>query len=58
MKKVLGLEKRNENWIVKLKKPNNKATKKDHFVWANIWQIKKLCLEECVINHTLKLFYS
>lgn len=46
--------KRNENWIVKLKKPNNKATKKDHFVWANIWQIKKLCLEECVINPYVK----
>ena len=46
--------KRNENWIVKIKNPQNKATKKDHFVWANIWQIKKLCLEECVINPYVK----
>ena len=46
--------KRNENWIVKIKDPHNKVTKKDHFVWANLWQIKKLCLEECVINPYVK----
>mgnify|MGYP001265300444 CR=1 FL=1 len=46
--------KRNENWLVKLKNPENKSTKKKHFVWANIWQIKKLCLEECMINPYVK----
>ncbi len=46
--------KRNENWIVKIKDPQNKATKKNHFVWANIWQIKRLCLEDCVINPYVK----
>ena len=46
--------KRNENWLVYLKDPNNKRTKKENFVWANIWQIKKLCLEECLINPYVK----
>ena len=46
--------KRNENWLVKLKNPENKSTKKKHFIWANIWQIKKLCLEECMINPYVK----
>ena len=46
--------KRNENWIVKIKNPHNKVTKKNHFVWANLWQIKKLCLEECIINPYVK----
>ncbi len=46
--------KRNENWLVYLKNPNNKLTKKENFVWANIWQIKKLCLEECLINPYVK----
>ena len=46
--------KRNENWLVELKNPENKSTKKKHFVWANIWQIKKLCLEECMINPYVK----
>ena len=45
---------KNENWLVEIKNPYNKATKKDHFVWANIWQIKKLCMEECVINPFVK----
>ena len=46
--------KRNENWLVELQNPENKSTKKQHFVWANIWQIKKLCLEDCVINPYVK----
>ena len=46
--------KRNENWIVELKNPHNKSTKKENFVWANIWQIKRLCLEECMINPYVK----
>ena len=46
--------KRNENWLVELKNPYNKVTKKNHFVWANIWQIKKLCMEDCIINPFVK----
>jgi len=46
--------KRNENWLVMLKDPHNKLTKKENFVWANIWQIKRLCLEECLINPYVK----
>ena len=46
--------KRNENWLVQLKDPHNKLTKKENFVWANIWQIKRLCLEECIINPYVK----
>ena len=46
--------KRNENWLVQLKDPHNKLTKKENFVWANIWQIKRLCLEECMINPYVK----
>ena len=46
--------KRNENWLVELENPENKLTKKQHFVWANIWQIKKLCLENCIINPYVK----
>ena len=46
--------KRNENWIVFLKDNKNKSLNKKHFVWANIWQIKKLCLEDCVINPFVK----
>ena len=47
-------QKRNENWLVMLNDPQNKLTKKENFVWANIWQIKKLCLEECLINPYVK----
>ena len=46
--------KRNENWLVQLKDPHNKLTKKENFVWANIGQIKRLCLEECMINPYVK----
>ena len=46
--------KRNENWLVQLKDPHNKLTKKENFVWANIWQIKRLCFEECMINPYVK----
>ena len=46
--------KRNENWLIFLKNAQNKKTKKEKFVWANIWQIKKLCLEECMINPYVK----
>jgi oxidase EvaA len=46
--------KRNENWLVFLKNPNDKITKRKHFVWANIWQIKKLCMEDCLINTYVK----
>lgn len=46
--------KRNENWLVEINNPYNKATEKDHFIWANIWQIKRLCMEECVINPFVK----
>lgn len=46
--------KRNENWLVEINDPYNKATKKEYFVWANIWQIKKLCMEECKINPFVK----
>jgi oxidase EvaA len=46
--------KRNENWLVKLNNPYDKAINKDYFIWANIWQIKRLCLEECMINPFVK----
>ena len=46
--------KRNENWLVFLKEPENKKIKDEKFVWANIWQIKNLCLEECLINPYVK----
>jgi hypothetical protein len=47
-------QKRNENWLVFLKDPKNNKTKKDKFVWANLWQIKKLCMEDCLINPYVK----
>jgi len=47
-------QKKNENWLVFLKNPNNKKTKQDKFIWANIWQIKKLGLEDCLINPFIK----
>jgi oxidase EvaA len=46
--------KKNENWLVWLKNPYNKEISKENFVWANIWQIKKLCLENCLINPFVK----
>ncbi len=46
--------KRNENWLVFLKDPENKKINNEKFVWANIWQIKNLCLEECLINPYVK----
>ena len=46
--------KRNENWLVFLNDPKDKRIKDEKFVWANIWQIKKLCLEECLINPYVK----
>ena len=47
-------QKKNENWLIFLNDPKNKKIKKDKFVWANIWQIKKLCLEDCLINPFVK----
>ena len=46
--------KKNQNLLVFLKNPDDKITKSENFVWANIWQIKKLCLEDCVINPFVK----
>ena len=47
-------QKKNENWLIFLKDPKNKKIRKDKLVWANIWQIKKLCLEDCLINPFVK----
>ena len=47
-------QKRNENWLIFLKNSKDKRIKNDKFVWANIWQIKKLCLEDCLINPFVK----
>ena len=46
--------KKNENWIVKIKDPFNKEISKENFVWVNYWQIKKLTMEDCVINPFVK----
>ena len=46
--------KKNENWLVWLKDPYNKEINQENFVWANIWQIKKLSLENCLINPFVK----
>jgi oxidase EvaA len=46
--------KKNENWLVWLKNPYNNEINKENFVWANIWQIKKLCLENSLINPFVK----
>ena len=43
-----------ENCLFFLNDPNNTKVKKEKFVWANIWQIKKLCLENCLINPFVK----
>ena len=47
-------QKVNENCLFFLNDPNNTKVKKDKFVWANIWQIKKLSLENCLINPFVK----
>jgi dTDP-4-dehydro-6-deoxy-alpha-D-glucopyranose 2,3-dehydratase len=46
--------KKNENWLVLLEDPENRKIKKKKFLWANIWQIKKLCMEDCLINPFVK----
>jgi len=44
----------NTNLILYLKNPNNPATKKDTFVWANFSQIKKLNFKKGVLNPFVK----
>ena len=35
--------KRNENWLVELKNPENKSTKKKHFVWKDVGFRQPVC---------------